>query len=111
MICYSCRKLLPDNQLMCRECADKNSRKGYLQLQQTFLPRVIAGNLQLPVVRMGNLRHVQLLGEPSRSYCFMQLNGRRTLHDLSAVTGMENLCTDCAKALEEQVAICQNASV
>ena len=104
MFCAKCHH--QHNLLACPRCAEENGRKGYMKQQQMLLPAVLRNGAELTLARRGGsgLFHIQLLGEPLRSFCWEALlpPQRRQYAPLGKLK-REEVCARCLHVFDEAV--------
>ena len=114
--CPDCGATVPDHKVylrggkqhiympvVCTVCAEEKSRAAYLARQKEFLPRIVAGEVELTLTYPANARlfHIRLIGEPRHAFCGMKTPGQwfkkyaRLTEDLRA-----ELCPRCLEVLD-----------
>ena len=107
MTCSKCGRIIPDQDLCCRVCVEAAASKASLELQQSMLPRVMAGEVQFNVCRTANGRvHLQLFGTRDRAYCGQKLPVAEKTRWRSAYWSITDqvTCGACQTELASQVA-------
>lgn len=107
MNCARCGRIIPDRKLSCPVCLEAAGEKASFELQQSMLPRVMAGEVQFNVCRTANGRvHIQLFGTRDRAYCGKKLPVAEKTRWRSAYASITDqvTCGACQTELASQVA-------
>lgn len=114
--CTKCGATVPDRKvrtrgnkqkiympLVCTDCAERNSRLAYLERQKEFLPRIVAGEVELTLTYRANakLSHIRLIGEPTHAFCGMR-TPRQWFKKYARLTTQlrDELCPGCLEVLD-----------
>jgi hypothetical protein len=71
MTCLTCGKLIAPGKLACPACTTRKARDAVLSQEKQHLPRVLAGSLEIRLVRPARtgLFHLVLYGNHQETYC------------------------------------------
>jgi hypothetical protein len=108
VICLECHVAMPDNQLLCRSCAEKKSYRVNLERQKMFLPEVVANRVELTLVQANkwSQKHIQLFQAPTLLYCGSTSEGGKKLYaklDVVLDKLQPEVCVLCRNRLKELI--------
>jgi hypothetical protein len=106
MICPRCHRDIPEKKLLCLACAEEDSHKAAINLQFTFMPRVMSEEIPLNLCNPGRGKvHAMLFGSGGWSFCWQRMPTVPRMRFQAVYRDAEKkvTCVDCRRLLNALV--------